>query len=159
MFRAKGIYEEFGIGTKVLNVRELVDELKSVIHKPSNLKSFVDECFNLLKEEYSYEDELSRNIKNILVFKFPFLFLNYFNFGILSFDKNQGMELRFRRVFQNLSRFVYPTEDTRLLEILFELFDYQPNDEKEIGDFLSGGSAKKYLFQIYSHSYLSLIHI
>ena len=154
LFRAKGMYEEFGIGTKALNVKELVDDLKSVIHTPNNLESFVDKCFSVLNEKYSYEDELSKAIKNTLVFKFPFFLLNYFNCGILSFDEEQGIVLQFRRVFQNLSRFVYYTEDIKLLEMLFELFDYQPNDEKEIDNFIHGRSTNKtYSFQMYSHSY------
>jgi len=132
--KSKVLYNEFNIPTKVIEPKELIEELRKVIYKPPKEIGLLEEAFSFCNQENFVESiPLSEENKvEAYVYKLPKFYFNFFNF--VSYEKysEEGIIFTFKKVFKNFSRFIYYTEAERIIESITDFFGYADKEERDL---------------------------
>lgn len=133
--KSKVLYNEFNISTKILEPKELMEELKKVIHTAPKDVNFIEEVFSFCKSENLVESiPLSKGNKvETYAFMLPKFYFNFFNFVIYeNYSEEEGIVFTFKKAFKNFSRFIYYTEAERVIESITEFFGYANKEERDL---------------------------
>lgn len=109
--KARALYHEFRISTKVLSPADAVDELKE--QSKENLVDFLREQ---LKEE-----NIERRYDDSVVYKFDHRLWGIFTHCIV-YDQNDGKLLEFKLAFDNYSRFIFYDEAGIMVDVVSDYF-------------------------------------
>jgi len=132
--KSKVLYNEFNISTKIIEPKHLISELSEVIDDIENKEDFLNEAIGFCNKESVVEINPTEEVENIetYAFKLPKFYFNYFNYVIYSnYPEQEGFVLTFRKVFKNLSRFIYYTESETLIDSITQYFGYDNMKELE----------------------------
>lgn len=147
--KAKVLFREFNIPTKVISPSEFIYEIKSKIHVVKD--DFISEVYQFLSAGEYLEftpkgDDMSADS---YAFKLPLFYFNFFNYVILQKYENNAVAFTFRKVFKNYSSFVYYTESEIVIERINKYFGYD-NDEaykKNKKEFVYGEKPVKFVWK------------
>jgi hypothetical protein len=135
MIKAKVLYNEFNITTKIIEPNQLITELSQVIDEVYKKENFLNEAISFCNKDSlveSFPVEGNENIETC-AFKLSKFYFNYFNYVIYTYyPKQEGIVLTFRKVFKNFSRFIYYTEADSLIDTITQYFGYDNMSELEL---------------------------
>ncbi|WPP50499.1 hypothetical protein [Catalinimonas niigatensis] len=133
--KSKVLYNQFNISTKILEPNDLIPELKKVIDPDIKEINFLEEALSFCTKENLVESfpASEENSVETQAFRLPKFYFNYFNYVIYTYyPKQEGFVLTFRKVFKNLSRFIYYTESESLIERITDFFGYENKEELRV---------------------------
>ncbi len=128
------LYNEFKIPTKIIEPRELINELSHVIDKVEEKINFLTEAIGFCKSETIVEYYPIEEEGDILTiaYKLPKFYFNFFNYLVCrNFSNQNAIVLTFKKVFKNFSTFIYYTESETLIDTLTDYFGYDDKAELE----------------------------
>ena len=129
------LYNEFNVSTKILEPKELIEELKKVIYETPKEISFIEEAFSFCEQKNLFESiPLSEENKvETYAFKIPKFYFNFFNFVVYeNYSEEEGIIFTFKKAFKNFSRFIYYTEMERVIESITNFFGYTNKEERDL---------------------------
>ncbi len=130
--KTKVLFKEFNIPTIVLTPNELVETLKSKIYVPNANEHFVNEAFDLLKQENIVETYQKTDEDNVdtYAYKLPIFYFNFFNYVIYQhYPEQRSFIMTFKKVFKNYSSFIFYTEAERLVDRISQFFGIDNEEE------------------------------
>lgn len=150
--KSKVLYSKFDIPTYVLAPNEFIEVITNQLHNFSNAKTnVIEDAFSYINLEnpaeyypFSEENEAER-----YAVKLPIFYFNFFNYAVYTKYKNsRGIALTFKRVFKNLSNFLYCTEAERVIDLITDLFGYEDKEElsKKKREFLYGNKDESFIW-------------
>ncbi|MCR9249413.1 MAG: hypothetical protein NXI20_03285 [bacterium] len=134
------LYKEHNISTVIIEPKDFIEELNKVIHDYKNDPNILLTGINQLQSSNMIENHAKENA-NFHAYKLPIYYLNFFNYLILtSFENSTQIILTFRKVFHNMSSFLYITEVEQLFNVLIQIFGFDSdlNLEAIKNDFVNG---------------------
>lgn len=126
------LFKEFNIPTIVLAPEELIETLKSKIHISNSNIDFLNEAFELLKQENIVESYPKSDDDKVetYAFRLPIFYFNFFNYAIYQhYPEQNGFILTFKKVFKNYSNFIFYTETNRLVDKVCRFFGINNQEE------------------------------
>jgi hypothetical protein len=132
--KSKVLYNKFNLQTQILAPNEFIEVIEKQLHTfPNSSKTnLIDEAFSFIDlknsvEVYPFSEE---NEVDTYAVKLPIFYFNFFNYAVYSnYINQQGVALTFKRVFKNYSKFLYYTEEERIVDLLTNLFGYEDKEE------------------------------
>ena len=118
--KARALYNEFGIPTKVITPSEAIDELKE--ERKDNIVSFLHE--QLVEDNVELRDEKA------VVYKFTRRFLGCFTHCVL-YDQEDYSLIEFKLAFDNFSRFLFFDEAGIMVDAVSDYLGRPPKEEYE----------------------------
>jgi len=132
--KSRVLYNEFNVPTKILEPKDLIYELSSVIDDIKEKDNFLSEAISFCKPEAVVEYYPSEEEDKIdtVAYKLPKYYFNFFNYMVYrNYPEQDGIVLTFKKVFKNFSSFIYYTESEVLIDTLVEYFGYDNMTELE----------------------------
>ena len=121
--KARALYHEFNISTKVISPQEAIAELSE--NRNDDLVSFL--------REQIQEDNVERREEGATVFKFTRRFLGIFTHCIVYEQDLDGITiLEFKLAFDNYSRFIFYDEAGIMVDTVCEHFGWPSKEDYEI---------------------------
>jgi len=141
--KSKVLYNEFNIPTKILEPKDLIQELSLVIDNIQEKDNFLTEAIRFCNPESIVEYYPVEEEGDILTigYKLPKFYFNFFNCVVYrDYPEQNGIVLTFKKVFKNFSTFIYYTESETLIDTLTDYFGYDNKTELQIrkNDFVYG---------------------
>jgi hypothetical protein len=141
--KAKVLYSQYNISTKILAPNELIDELEKVIHNLSTDEDdIIGKGYKFIENTKAIEvhERQSPSGSDLSVFKIPYFYFNFFNYVISSYnEEEQYVFLTFVRRFNHFGRSFFYTEFEVLFDNIINVFGYVGNNLKSIREkFIQG---------------------
>lgn len=118
--KARALYNEFGISTRVISPSEAIDELKE--ERKDDIVSFL--CEQLV------EDNVERRDEKAIVYKFTRRFLGCFTHCV-QYDLEDCSLIEFKLAYDNYSRFLFFDEAGIMIDTVSDYLGRPPKEEYE----------------------------